>query len=371
MITLKRTFHPVGHGAFYTERFYEDGNCVYTAVYDCGCNAPVKNKLQQIVNAEFLQNTRINALFISHFDTDHINGIQYLLNYCDKIYVPALSPLEKITVYVYNCLVSGHINSYANRGLQKLFGDSEIGERIIEVEPFNRLENTVENEQDGTISRSGMLPAGTPISAGAAIPHWIYLPFYLKMPISITAPIQRTFASAINGNIVDFNEVARIIKVNGIPAIKQLFDSAIPANKRNFYSMTVYSGYEKGICCDECRCIMNNNCCGCRVDCKAKANCLYMGDFEASYKNVSDLTSFYKCYFFRSKIIQVPHHGSSSIGSVYDYGLYNHCNIGVISKGNGNSVSATNVINQLLQRRVTPVIVDSNPLSRYIMNFNI
>lgn len=33
-----RTFHPVGQGAFYTERFYDEGQGkpVFTAVYDCG-----------------------------------------------------------------------------------------------------------------------------------------------------------------------------------------------------------------------------------------------------------------------------------------------------------------------------------------------
>lgn len=35
---LIRTFHPVGHGAFYTERFYdEQDNILFTAVFDCGC----------------------------------------------------------------------------------------------------------------------------------------------------------------------------------------------------------------------------------------------------------------------------------------------------------------------------------------------
>ena len=35
---MERIFHPIGHGAFYTERFYEDDNDapLFTAVYDCG-----------------------------------------------------------------------------------------------------------------------------------------------------------------------------------------------------------------------------------------------------------------------------------------------------------------------------------------------
>ena len=34
---LIRTFHPVGHGAFYTERFYDENvNNIANVVYDCG-----------------------------------------------------------------------------------------------------------------------------------------------------------------------------------------------------------------------------------------------------------------------------------------------------------------------------------------------
>ena len=34
---LIRTFHAVGHGAFYTERFYEKEINIANIVFDCGC----------------------------------------------------------------------------------------------------------------------------------------------------------------------------------------------------------------------------------------------------------------------------------------------------------------------------------------------
>lgn len=34
---LIRTFHSVGHGAFYTERFYDDSQNVVNVVFNCGC----------------------------------------------------------------------------------------------------------------------------------------------------------------------------------------------------------------------------------------------------------------------------------------------------------------------------------------------
>lgn len=38
MIYVKRTFHPVGQGAFFTEQFYDNSQkkLLYNVVYDCG-----------------------------------------------------------------------------------------------------------------------------------------------------------------------------------------------------------------------------------------------------------------------------------------------------------------------------------------------
>ena len=40
--TMERIFHPMGHGAFYTERFYERDNDEpsLSVVYDCGSKTP-------------------------------------------------------------------------------------------------------------------------------------------------------------------------------------------------------------------------------------------------------------------------------------------------------------------------------------------
>ena len=39
---VKRTFHPVGQGAFFTEQFYSDDatTLLYNVVYDCGSKSP-------------------------------------------------------------------------------------------------------------------------------------------------------------------------------------------------------------------------------------------------------------------------------------------------------------------------------------------
>ena len=80
---MKRTFHSVGQGAFYTERF-NIGNRKINVVYDCGTTTAPKEKIiEREISNVFKKNEEIHALFISHLDADHINGIEYLAKYCN------------------------------------------------------------------------------------------------------------------------------------------------------------------------------------------------------------------------------------------------------------------------------------------------
>lgn len=91
--TMERIFHPIGHGAFYTERFYERGNKYpsFTTVYDCGSFS--YGQLKSIIDTTFKKGDKINLLFISHFHFDHISMVQHLKSRCniDYIIVPILS----------------------------------------------------------------------------------------------------------------------------------------------------------------------------------------------------------------------------------------------------------------------------------------
>ena len=70
--SITRIFHPIGQGAFYSERH---GN--FNIVYDCG---EWKNTLESdfLVQNSFDRNSVIDILFISHFDFDHVSKIDIL-----------------------------------------------------------------------------------------------------------------------------------------------------------------------------------------------------------------------------------------------------------------------------------------------------
>ena len=74
---IVRTFHPIGQGAFYSERFYDDSGDVTNVVFDCGVE-DVEERHKKVVRGIFSGNEAIKFLFISHLDNDHISLVKTL-----------------------------------------------------------------------------------------------------------------------------------------------------------------------------------------------------------------------------------------------------------------------------------------------------
>ena len=101
MIYLTRTFHPVGFGAFYTEKRESNNGETLTIVYDCGTMAG--SNIKDIIHEAFPEkDTVIDILFISHFHKDHINGIEELMKHCiiKKVVIPYI-PEENRLLFVF------------------------------------------------------------------------------------------------------------------------------------------------------------------------------------------------------------------------------------------------------------------------------
>lgn len=87
-ILYRRILHPVGQGAFFSAHFCYDNQSgtnkpFLNVVYDCGTvsrGKDVPTKIQKEVDITFNADDHIDLLFISHFDEDHTNGLDYLLD---------------------------------------------------------------------------------------------------------------------------------------------------------------------------------------------------------------------------------------------------------------------------------------------------
>lgn len=90
---------PVGQGCFASGQVSINGQ-VFEYVYDCGSNNVTA--LQSSVAALQPHNGIIDALFISHLDSDHVNGIDLLLSsqgYTIKtVFLPYIDPMTTVLI---------------------------------------------------------------------------------------------------------------------------------------------------------------------------------------------------------------------------------------------------------------------------------
>lgn len=89
-----RTFHPIGQGAFYSERFFEGSESLHNVVFDCG-TINVENNHKMVVRQAFTMEDTIDYLFISHLDEDHISLVTTLrdsVRSIRKVVLPYISP---------------------------------------------------------------------------------------------------------------------------------------------------------------------------------------------------------------------------------------------------------------------------------------
>jgi hypothetical protein len=108
MITNYFKFHPVGQGGFYSGHInhplYPRTENSFDFVFDCG-TISLKNRFKDFVDRakkNFISKNKLDVLFISHLDDDHVNGIKFLIPNirCENIYLPYLTPFERLNVLI-------------------------------------------------------------------------------------------------------------------------------------------------------------------------------------------------------------------------------------------------------------------------------
>ena len=107
-IKMQRIFHPVGQGGFYSESF-KTGNNNFNVVYDCGS---LSRGVDKVISNSFDKNEDIDILFISHFDSDHVNKINILKNSVGKIktvIMPLISEEDKNFLLLVYKILSRHL----------------------------------------------------------------------------------------------------------------------------------------------------------------------------------------------------------------------------------------------------------------------
>ncbi|MCH7613794.1 MAG: MBL fold metallo-hydrolase, partial [Candidatus Marinimicrobia bacterium] len=165
-----RTFQPIGQGAFYTEQF--NG---FTIVYDCGSKN--ESLIKKEIKSVFEKGEDIEAVFISHLHSDHINGLEFLLEFCNvkKILMPLLTENEKIQLLIQNEIIQKGISSFLENLIETQTIENVSVVLVPETESDTQINLDQESNQiDGSITSDTFKT--NPKLSHSSIVDWVFIP---------------------------------------------------------------------------------------------------------------------------------------------------------------------------------------------------
>lgn len=376
-----RSFLPVGQGAFYLEQFDVSHDSRINIVYDCG-SLTSKRIVEEEIRSNLSEGEEVLLAFISHFDADHVNGLEFLLKYCKvkNIVFPLIPKPDRYLLSLkYLCDSNNHdMSDFTFRMINDPYKTVMIlsdNTRIFQIRTF---ENDYQNESIYDEPRSNSvttLESGKNILDSISDKHvkyekfymdWEYVPFNFRF-----MDTSKIFLEALRKSLSEIKDLHHEVRVETITemwcykSVQKAVKNAYKEIKGDFNtnSMTLFSGirtqnirqtfatpyklikWHINYCClDKCTCHVS------------KPNgCLYTGDYDAK-KHWDELSNAYKEYWNYIGCIQVPHHGSNKN---YNKNIAMFDAFFIISAGSNNIYRHPSglVIRDLIFNRKYPFIV--------------
>ena len=338
---------------------------------------------------------KIEAVFISHFHADHINGLQYLLDNAEVkyLFLPQLTEEVMMEAMIYNYYTTKQSN-WVNNFLMKLyrgeaqFGSKERPTKIIQVDYANDS-RVPEEFNEGIFSENSIaLQAwdwrqGEPIDLSAieilpanSMLHcskWLYIPYNSKVIQKKKDDLKKELGDLLGDNVT-VEDLPSLVGKLKVEACKAIYNKVF-GSQQNHTSMTLFSGTLEHTRIHPCKKIPN--CYDAHPFCDdffwyrycCNPNILYTGDFEPA-NNIKELQSFYSVYWAKIATIQVPHHGSNNN---YDDVLYEQPIRGIVSVGNNNSYHHPDIetLIKIQNKGCHPVIVTEDKSSMKIYHYSL
>ena len=318
---VTRILHSIGQGAFYTEKFICD-NDQYNIVFDCGGSSnvihhSVRNYCRKLPKGQDEKGI-VDAVFISHFDRDHVNGLKTLFQNSKvlRIFLPLIS---------YNHILSINPSFFTLLGdafYQNLFEsaieDSPVpsdGTEIIRIRPGND-----ETNGEYIISKNQELRTNIktiPSLSNTYITHaqlWKFKTFNYEFSIR-SNQLQQILLSSnytlkLSKIVSNFSKNYRKYR-NAISNLYKLVQGTINANSMITYSGPIDNKISTHLISQvtpQLGLYFYNNI-NYQLD---KSGCMYFGDYTASD---SQMWAEYAKHFSKEipllQMQQVPHHGSA------------------------------------------------------------
>ncbi len=393
MIRLTRTFHPVGQGAFYSEQFEYGGNYPFVMVYDCGSdtmppsrhNGIIKpgSKLEKRIHSD-LGSNKVDLLFISHFDADHINGCELLDP--KTVVLPFVNSTYKWVLEIIGLLTGNPLLSTLFLDPRSIFQNANVI-RIMETGEDNGYQNNEVASDDpvdlnnpdlfaGNPDKEVTIKSGTPIFAPLGSKIWEYIPWNPNFSKFFTE-FEKKIAAAPN---LDMKELRK--QSNGkyvMAAFNELKAIYTSLTNKNNHSIQVYSGPNLQNTIRDWASFYSGlygRCCRTRCpffDELDRLSCIYFGDIKVEDKWLDDYYRFLgENRLMNVGCMQIPHHGSvhNEGWKCLDSPFLKRPIVCVISFGkiNRHGHPSAKVIDLLLRASADVVMVTENASSMLIEN---
>lgn len=324
---MRRAFFPVGQGAFYCERFYAPRSRVhFTMVYDCGVlhlpakrgsrkNSKLRDNFNHVIERHFPDGAKsIDALYISHLDSDHVSGLELLAEHkieAKNFFLPAIDTRDRWLVEMWLELTD------PNGLALKIFRDQNVLLSMFPAAKIHTVPITASSDDPG----SPLEPVNSDKTIGdvdtsfdcGPFSDWVFSPFNLRSGNDIATLLQKlATAFHVTATAPNLNDAMRMHwrQKGKFTEIKKIYREVL-GDDFNANSTTLYSGprwselWQGLVCCRAKTCGVNPHLS------LMPAGGLYMGDYNAA-SNYFQLLNFYSKRMRWDNIgcVQVPHHGA-------------------------------------------------------------
>ena len=316
---IVRTFHPVGQGAFYSERvqIWRPKVETHSIVYDCGVCYMKETQAAHVVKQAFAGKDEIDYLFISHLDYDHVSLAYAILPRVKNIVLPLVSKEELVIAMLYYVVSE---ESDVARFFSEIIGRLEDNNRRNSVIFVGDIEEGLNDRANANVIKSGKEIEPQWDYDWVLIPHNVkYRARKQELMDELDRLIhEKEFAMDIIGHglkpfktaeelLSKLNETDFAKKVLVVPSLRKAVKSAYESIEggTNENSLLLYSGPKSGVTRYELEmCMPYRPWCYCGI---SQAACLYTGD---STCDMADWKKKYAAVWEHIGTIQLPHHGS-------------------------------------------------------------
>lgn len=270
---------PVGQGCFATGEIRTHNSNSLNYIFDCGARRV--STLEPLITVYSSRIPYVDALFISHFDGDHVDGLDTLLARVRvrTVYLPYLDMPSKIIELIEaqaegrfsGSLVQAHLDPcrwFGDRGVERVVlirnssespdevddfpgpsGEPDEGETIRFKESQQARSSSQPTEGGSATLLELDLGASVLVSGGSGLLDWVLVPYVPKADQARLTKFEQNVRAALNiphGQLIGSKEIADALRnETGRKALRSCYDAIIAhggGRNHNRISMSLYSG---------------------------------------------------------------------------------------------------------------------------------